>query len=477
MRVDITSNYNETIVPGSINFTFGGKTYFDRLGSLYYDLHVNTGAATRAGTINYQTGQVEFIGWVPGAANSIAMRSLLTSLDGQPVDEVTFRVPVAPVRPASIQVMATRLDGGLVNVRGDTQGAITGTKVVGAADYESGVVRIRFGQWEPAAGQEHQVWFDPAAVDTAGKIFHPYPVFADTIRFNANGYTYLPLDANLLGLDPVRLPQDGRVPIFRKGGFAVLGHTGTVGPRTVSNGQVIDCQRVRLSRVRVIGGDEKVINTGYTANLEAGTVTFNDVSTYVQPVRIEHRIEDMAQVSDVQITGQLSFTRPITHDYPVGSYVSSAMVAGDLHARTSIVFDQQTWNNTWLDTIQGAAAVGTYDTARYPIKVTNAGALTERWAIHFDNATTFRVIGEHVGVIAVGDTATELAPKNPATNTPYFTINPAGWGLGWATGNVMRFNTVGAFYPIWVIRTIQQGPETEDDDSFTMLLRGDVDKP
>ena len=33
-----------------------------------------------------------------------------------------------------------------------------------------------------------------------------------------------------------RLPQDGRVPIFRMGDFAVIGHTETVGPLTASAG-------------------------------------------------------------------------------------------------------------------------------------------------------------------------------------------------------------------------------------------------
>ena len=47
-----------------------------------------------------------------------------------------------------------------------------------------------------------------------------------------------------------------------------------------------------VSRVRVIGSDGNVINTGYSANLEAGTVTFSDVSGYAQPVTIEHRIEE-----------------------------------------------------------------------------------------------------------------------------------------------------------------------------------------
>jgi hypothetical protein len=42
-------------------------------------------------------------------------------------------------------------------------------------------------------------------------------VWADTIKYNCVVYSYLPLDAELIGIDPVRLPQDGKVPIFRKG--------------------------------------------------------------------------------------------------------------------------------------------------------------------------------------------------------------------------------------------------------------------
>ena len=40
---------------------------------------------------------------------------------------------------------------------------------------------------------------------------------------------------------------------------------------------------------------------------------------YSQPVTIEHRIEDMAVVRDVQINGEISFTRPLTHAYPLAS--------------------------------------------------------------------------------------------------------------------------------------------------------------
>ena len=97
----------------------------------------------------------------------------------------------------------------------------------------------------------------------------------------------------------------------------MIGHTATVGPLTSTSGQVVDCGRQRLSRVRVLDGNGEVVTADYTADLEAGTVTFGVVTGLVQPVTVEHRIEDMAQVSDVQISGRLTFTRQITHDYPV----------------------------------------------------------------------------------------------------------------------------------------------------------------
>ncbi len=53
-------------------------------------------------------------------------------------------------------------------------------------------------------------------------------------------------------------------------------------------------------------------------------------------------------------------------------------------------------------------------------------------------------------------------------------IPAAGWGSGWSTGNVLRMNTEGAMFPIWMVRTVQQGPETVLDDRFTVLIRGDV---
>ncbi len=112
-----------------------------------------------------------------------------------------------------------------------------------------------------------------------------------------------------------------------------------------------------------------------------------------------------------------------------------------------------------------------------PIEITNAGGSTERWVLEFTSTTQFRVIGEHVGVIATGDINAVCSPLNPATGKPYFTIKPLGWGSGWAVGNILRINTVGAIYPFWVVRTIQPGPETGIEHSFSILARGDVNRP
>lgn len=407
------------------------------------------------------------------------------------VDRAVFRTAVAPLVNSGFNLAGTwATTGATFSVTANSEGVVnSGSAPVGETpgsygvfarvDYEMGLCSVAFGRRVPVSmeGDDDVIDISDIGIPGVTKI-QSIPVQSDTLRYNATAYKYLPLDPAILGLNPVRLPADGRVPIFRPGTFAVLGNTGVVAPATYSNGDTVDCGRVRLSRVRLIGNNGQVIDSGYTADLDTSIVTINNVAGWSQPVTIEHRIEDMMLVSDAQINGQITFTRPITHDYSAaGSYVSSALVFGDVRARTSLVFDQATWNNVWSDTLQGSAATGTFNDASNPITVNNKGALTERWAVVFDNSTSFRVIGEHVGVIAVGSTGTDCSPINPDAGTPYFTIPAAGWGLGWATGNVLRFNTVGAMVSIWVARTILQGPETVEDDSFTLLGRGDVDRP
>ena len=479
----LVPSVNAQVVSGSVVLTMPGAQPWGDNGQGTLREFTPSGWVTR-GSIDYLTGEVRLTSWSAGATNSITRASCVTTVGEQISSEYVFRTGAAPLRPGSLSIQFARAAGGTQTVTAGIDGTISASGVSGKVDYDTGLVRVRFGTVVTAAGNEGEPWFNAENVRPDGKIFRPEPVAASSLRYSAVAYSYLPLDAALLGIDPVRLPSDGRVPIFRPGGFAVVGHTGRI-TASVSNGQTINCGRVRLSRVRVVGHDGTVINTGYTTDLEAGTVTFTNVTGYSQPVTIEHRVEDMAVVRDVQINGEISFTRALTHNYPVaspgdpssGSYISSALVSGDLFARVSLVFDQASWDGAWSDAQVGAAATATFNNTQYPIIVTNRGAITERWAVRFTNNTSFEVIGENVGVIAIGNTSADCAPNNPATGVPYFRLPALGWGGGWAVGNVLRFNTIGAQFPVWVVRTVQQGPESVPDDRFTLLIRGDVDTP
>lgn len=495
---DLYANTNTTVAVE--RFTLGSTIYRFNRTTLNYEANPDptTGSGTVVGSRVVEEGvqAVRLTTWTtgvsptPGSVSGSSVPPISGVTTPLLVDSAYFRTAVSPLVNGGFSIAGNFYDGTPFTATADSNGVISsGTAPVGSTpgtygvfgtvDYENGVIALRFGRRIPTSMNSDADAINVESLGLSG-ITHlgAKGVQADTLRYNAVGFSYLPLDAEILGLDPVRLPADGRVPIFRPGSFAVVGNTDTVGPVTVSNSQTIDCARVRLSRVRVIGNDGIVINTGYTADLEAGTVTFTNVSGYSQPVIVEHRIEDLMLVSDAQISGQLTFTRALTHDYPADdSYVSSALIAGDLQARVSLLFDQATWTNVFEDSPIGSSATGTYNDIAHPIQVSNIGALTERWAVVFTNSTTFNVIGEHVGVIGSGNTATNFAVNNPATSQPYFTIPSTGWGTGWAAGNALRFNTVGAFFPVWVARTILQGPATVENDSFTLLIRGDVDNP
>lgn len=480
-QLTVAVSLHKDHVLSTCGFTLGSSRYvfdFDS-GNVYKDPSAATGLGTVVGTVNPSLGQITITSW-PSASSLVAN---WFGLQGAPVDGVTtgyftnavlFRTASAPIRVGSLSIQGTMTDGTPFNVTADSAGKIDGTRVKGRVDYTNGVVELYFvgsagsGSAPPLLDLS---FLGIAGVTTA----YASTVRSSTLKYNAVAYSYVPLDADIIGVDPVRLPTDGRVPIFQSGSVVVVHNTQSIS-QTVANGDVVDCGRTRLARVRVKGATGATITTGYTADLDAGTVTFTNVSGYAQPIVVEHRIEDTVLASEVQINGTIRATRPLTHEFPVpGSYVSSALVVGDRHARVSAFYDQATWTNVWSDDLIGTSATSTFNNAAFPPVVTNVGAVTERWALVFTNTTTFNIIGEHVGQIASGVVTDNAAPINPATGLPYFTIPWQGFGSGWSAGNVIRFNTVGAMFPVWVARVIAQGPATEQSDSFEILVRGDVD--
>jgi len=451
LKVDIMPENNVgTLIHGSVLFGIGASTFADDGASgLVRDISVTTGLGTAGGSIDYASGIATIAAPYSAMANAPALVAAAASKTSAKTSKVTFRIPGAPTSPGSLQINA---DGGTLHATANVSGVISGGGITGSIDDQTGVVSVTL----------------PRAVDAAG------------ILYNVVTIAYTPLSGAILGVDTVRLPIDGKVPIYQIGGVAVVHNTQTlILPNPVTAGSVHDCRRTLLSYAKVFDANGLAVPTSkYTANLDAGTVTMAtplDLTGYVQPLHIEHRIEDMALISDVQITGEVKLMKPVRHAYAAsGTFLSSALLVGDLQAHVNTVFDQATWTSVYSNALIGSAAGASFNDVLYPVTVTNAGCIQERWALVFTSTTAFSLYGEYSGLVASGSTGADFSPLNPVTSVPYFTINHLGWATGWATGNVLRFNTVAANTPLWLARTTQQSDPAVYSDNFKLQIRGDA---
>ncbi len=491
-KIKLAVGKYKLIVPNSVLFSWNGFTFYDRNGVIYRSLDVATGSGIVAGTIDYKSHIVTLSDW-GGPTASAALPVVLALLleDGKrSVAFVRFRTPGAPLRPASLSVRATTNNGDLLTGFSNVDGTISGAHVGGFVDYENGIVEVNFGDelLDSGAGPfpwRTEPWYSVEAQYQRGGetyVIRPQLVDPSTVLFNTVVYTAIPLDADLIGVDPVRLPTDGRVPIFKTGYVIVVHDTGytTAPPGLISN-QVVGVGRGGQSYIVVRDQNHAIVpEDRFTVDLVAGTVTMGNpinLTGFVQPLILEDRIEDMLLATDVQITGELSVARPLKHAYsPATALVSSALLFGDLQARYTRFFDQGTWANVWADQLIGSPAPASYNDTAYPLEVSDNGAISQRWALVFTSSTAFSILGEDVGLIGVGSTGADIAPANPSSQDPYFKMHKEGWGLGWQPGNVLRFETIGALAPIWFARTTRPGDDTAPPvDHFRIQVRGDAE--
>ena len=483
LRIDLLPTYAERIVPGSVRFAIGQETYFDRRGELYYRLEPATGASARVGSINYETG-IATVEQAP--AGAVSLQALAGTVSANPVDTAVWRIPASPIRPASLQITATPLSGGQLNVRADNGGKISGGNVEGTVDYETGVVRVRFGKWVVAAGNESKYWYNPDAVRDDGKIWQPAQVYADTILYNAVSYTYLPLDTSAIGIDAVRLPADGRVPIFRRGDMIVIGHrlTDDLGSAH-SAGQTVRLSRDHIDSLCLRDAKNQAIEAKwYDYDLDAGTLTWAtplDLSAYTMPIAAHHAREEENRVIVDDIDGTLQLQFPVGRDYPKeDTYVSSALIGGDLEVRHSPPWSQKLFDNVWSDDPRGDAITAKLNLKDYPLVLTDDGATTDRWAIVWRDGTQFDLYSEALGFVGRHDALQDLAPVNAATGKPYFTLPKGAFGINngaspWAADNAIRINTWGTHLGVWILRAVQPSAQKQTEtDGFVICLRGNT---
>ena len=482
-----------------------GSVILDAIGARLQDSAglVKSGGVT-VGVIDYAVGVITLTSWSADVANTANLQSMLRENDPLPLANLIFRTPVAPLKKSSLQITLTLSHAAVwfdktdttdvadkvVTLSTDAQGNITGSKYIhGFVDFKSGFVVLqsylrRDFATLPAGDYSTIPWYDAADayIDNSVKyINQPIYFKPDSVKYNTIAYSYLPLDKELIGLDPVRLPTDGRVPFVRKGDSIAITELKTMAlPTNVAN-DTFNLGFERLSDVSVIDNTGKKVSFNYLdVDLDAGILTLNDTylpSEYSAPLTAKYRIMDIALVLETDISGRVTLSTPITHDYSTAAVFSSMLLAGDMQARAFNVFSQKSWTSIFSDTLIGDGATSQLQITNNPIVVTNRDAITERWALVFTSDTAFKIIGETVGEIGAGSTLTTTAPLNPMTGYPYFTIPTVAWGIGWAANNVVRINTDSAKYPVWIGNAIQQhqGSSTDNYD-FTIGYHANIDR-
>ena len=479
--INMPSTVADPIVNGSVLMQALGAKLTDSFGQIKRNAQV-------VGTIDYLSGLVALSNWDANQLNSAVVNSMLRGTNDVPVYNMVFKTPVAPLKESSVSLSVDLLTGQKLTLSTDGQGKITGSQYAhGFVDFKAGVVVLYFYEALKISDNPdvvNQPWYNAENIYIEGGanyINRPVYINPNTIRYNAIAYSYLPLDKELIGLDPVRLPSDGRVPFVRKGDSIAITELKTMQLPTNAPNDTFDLGFERLSDVNVVDSTGKKVSFDYlNIDLDAGTLQLNglfDMSFYTAPLTAKYRIMDIALVIETDISGRVTLSTPITHDYSTAAVFSSMLLAGDMQARAFNVFGQKSWSGVWSDSLIGDGTTSQLQVTNNPIVVTNRDAITERWALVFTGPSSFKVVGETVGEIGNGSTSTNTSPINPMTGQPYFAIPAVAWGGGWSANNVLRFNTGSAKYPLWIGNAIQQHQgSSKDNYDFTIGYHANIDR-
>ncbi len=495
LRLDLTAGSILPLVPGSVSFFANANDwYVERGGSLYRNVDPLTNAGALAGSLDLSSGVATITNWGGGFIYSPRVTGGLVSTGQLHIPLASGRMPGSPVRPGSFSLRALRAsDGQEIVGSANVNGNIDTADMHGRIDVNSGVWTVAFGRYllnsALTEGDKLEPWYDASLIDSDGYVWRPAPVLPGSIRYNGVIQVSTPLDPSIIGLNPVRLPLDGRGQIVRPADTLVLLESlPFTMPVGLAAGQVVELPRGGLDSVSVYDqAGLGVPDTFFVIDRSAGEIqmaTPLNLSGYQQPLVAIHRVGEPLLVTDVGINGRVAVAQPLSRGYDADiTTASTALVIGNVAARYENLFEQNTWLSQFSDdVIDGPPISGAqYNELLYPVLVTNHGAITQRWALVFLDAASGNIVGEEMGIIGTFDLVNPVAPLNPATigtelgSAPYFQLSPSGFGTGWATGNVVRFNTYAAGAPIWLARTVRPGASGILDDRARLQLRWNKD--
>jgi hypothetical protein len=115
-------------------------------------------------------------------------------------------------------------------------------------------------------------------------------------------------------------------------------------------------------------------------------------------------------------------------------------------------------------------ASGTFSDGSHPILGDNRGTIEQNWTLTFSSAVAYAVAGDTVGAVGAGGTGANFAPNNPATATPYFTIDYLAFGGAFQAGDTITFSTSPAAVPLWYRRQVPAGAAAEPNDRVIVAV-------
>lgn len=117
---------------------------------------------------------------------------------------------------------------------------------------------------------------------------------------------------------------------------------------------------------------------------------------------------------------------------------------------------------------------GDYDHDNFPVLANNQGSINQTFTLTFTSSTAFTLVGNTLGSLGSGNiSGVNCAPLNPATGTPYLTINAAGFSGVFQAGDTIVIPIVPSAKGFWLKRVIPAATPSLAANKFVIVVEGE----
>ena len=110
------------------------------------------------------------------------------------------------------------------------------------------------------------------------------------------------------------------------------------------------------------------------------------------------------------------------------------------------------------------SSAGTYDHNSYPPLLFNDGTVEDTITFTFTSSTNFTCSGANEGNLGSGNITSDFSPVNPNTGEPYFTLQYAGFGGTFVSGDTIEFKIHPSSQGLWLKEVIPAGTPAESNN-------------